>query len=190
VPLVDHPALLQPRHPQRDRLIVSNREDGSVMGLAKLERLGFQTAIGLYLDRIAPLHCSSLLIAVAIRERVLGIVELFNVQVGDIRIVYRVTPSQKLIVSDRRKAGAKKGRAADVPTLVTVQMALIPLAGSKERLMRIDEQHRVSGGSLLRRHRPHVRSDHRLESLRRGVISGSLGLFARALTACARRGSA
>src|SRR5262249_38567334 len=89
------------------------------------------------------------LAAVAIRERILRIVKLLDVQIGDIRIVYRVAPTQKLIVPDSRESGAEERRAAQVPAFVAVEVSFVPLAGPEERLLGIDEKHRVAVRSLL-----------------------------------------
>src|SRR5215813_8101226 len=70
-----------------------------------------------------------------------------------------MAPAEVVVVAERRERRSRESRAGHIPSAVAVDVTLDPLAGPEERLMRIDEEHRLSRRALRRADRPRVRPD-------------------------------
>src|SRR5437899_886421 len=104
------------------------------MSLAELEAPRLDALRSLYGNAIGPRGRRAVAVAVAIRERVFRIVKLLDEDIDDVWIVDRVTPTEILVVADRRIRRAEERRAAQVPTLLAVNVTFIPLTRSEEGL--------------------------------------------------------
>ena len=151
-----------------------------MMGLAEGEGPLGQGIVGLDLDGVLPLNGMTVAAVVTISKRVARLIENLFPNVDNIGSIHRVAPAQELVVADGRKGRAKEGRARHVPALVAMHLAFIPLTCPKERLMRVDEQQRMTRGALGRSYRPHVRTlgNKKVFELFCLVLSGSAAQYA------------
>src|SRR5262249_23244848 len=141
-------------------LAFAHRDDWAVMCLPELEPLRLNTLVSLHADRIGPFDCRPISRGVPIPQRILRVVESLYENFDYVWIIYLITPADIFVVPNRRVRRAEERGAAEVPPLFAMNVPFVPLAGTKERLMWIDEQQRVAAHALGRRDGPHVRADH------------------------------
>ncbi len=107
-------------------------------------------------DRLAPLDRRAIFVAVAIVERMVGIVELDPPDVGDVRLVGRERPAQVIVVSqDHHRAAVGRG-AAEIPAAGAADVGLEQLGKPEPGQMWIDQQQGIPRVRLGRRDRPAV----------------------------------
>ena len=98
-----------------------------------------ESAGGFDLDGFFPFRGMPVCAVVTIGQWIAGVVESFLVHIHDVRVVHGVAPTQHFVMADGGESRAEERRAAHVPACLTVDVAFIPLADAKERLVGIDE---------------------------------------------------
>ena len=110
VPLGDLPALDEPGEPEADGLSLVSSDDGPMMGFAELVELLPDALRTENFECLAPLFSPAVFFAPAVGQWILGVVEGFYVEIGNIGIIDRVAPAELLIVSKGRYKRAEEGR--------------------------------------------------------------------------------
>ena len=157
VPLREPAIALELRHSQRQRFAVAGDDDRPVMRLAERDRAALDAGIGLHANRVRPDRGLTQAGAVPILQR---IHEHLGVQIRLIRRVVRAHPTERFVMPDVRKGKAEARIAGEIPAaLFAVDVPLVDLAGTKERQMGIDEEHRMARRALRRADHPTVRAE-------------------------------
>jgi hypothetical protein len=108
VPFVNEPTFVEFRQPERQGLIAFKRDNGTMVRLPQREALGFNSACPLDLDNFGPLRRAAMAACISVSKRVLRVIKLLDVEIGNTRIVNGVSPTQILVMADYRKRHAQK----------------------------------------------------------------------------------
>src|SRR5918996_2769020 len=103
IPLVNEPTFIEFRQPDGQCLIAFKRDHRTMMRLAQSETLRVNSAALLDLDNFAPLGRASMATRISVGERVFWVIKLLDIQIGNARIVNRVSPTQIFVMAYDRK---------------------------------------------------------------------------------------
>ena len=81
---------------------------------------------GFYFYYFVPLGSSAVTITVAVVERVFRIIKGLQIQISNVRIVYRQCPAEIFVMSyDGQDSETKAAHAGNIQAFVTMEMSLI-----------------------------------------------------------------
>ena len=101
------------------------------MRLAKFEGVRLDTFVRLDCDRIGPFRRRTIAVAIAVVERILRIVKRLFPNIDDVRRVYRVAPTQILVVPERREWRARECCTREIPAAPAVMLNALEVASGK-----------------------------------------------------------
>jgi len=98
-------------------------------------------------------------VAVAVLQRISLVVKSDGVEVDDVGVVYGVAPGDVAVEPHGRERRAEEAGTEQVPAFAADDVAFVPLPGSEEGLVRVDEHERLARRRLVRTDGPHVGAD-------------------------------
>src|ERR1043166_535153 len=100
VPLVDESAFFELCQSEGQALIAFPQENWTMMCLTHREAFGFHSVVALDLDDLGPLGRASMAARIGIGERIVRVIKLLTVKIGNSWIVNGMSPTQIFVVAD------------------------------------------------------------------------------------------